>query len=72
MTLTLMDDRLDPKLNQALWARGIKSVPHRLRVKLERMSFIICPDSFFFASAPLASTPLFFAPSFPFGHLTDS
>ncbi|KAI0033013.1 60S ribosomal protein L31 [Vararia minispora EC-137] len=28
--------RLDPKLNQALWARGIKSVPHRIRVKLER------------------------------------
>lgn len=30
------DVRIDPKLNQALWARGIKSVPHRLRVKLER------------------------------------
>ena len=30
------DVRLDPKLNQALWARGIKSVPHRIRVKLER------------------------------------
>ncbi|KAI0048647.1 ribosomal protein L31e [Auriscalpium vulgare] len=30
------DVRLDPKLNQALWARGVKSVPHRIRVKLER------------------------------------
>ncbi|VDC05268.1 unnamed protein product [Peniophora sp. CBMAI 1063] len=30
------DVRLDPKLNQALWARGIKNVPHRIRVKLER------------------------------------
>lgn len=29
------DVRLDPKLNQALWAQGIKTVPHRLRVKLE-------------------------------------
>ncbi|TCD63418.1 60S ribosomal protein L31 [Steccherinum ochraceum] len=30
------DVRIDPKLNQALWERGIKSVPHRVRVKLER------------------------------------
>ncbi|KAH9034963.1 60S ribosomal protein L31 [Lactarius pseudohatsudake] len=30
------DVRVDPKLNQALWSRGIKSVPHRIRVKLER------------------------------------
>ncbi|EKM56656.1 uncharacterized protein PHACADRAFT_253904, partial [Phanerochaete carnosa HHB-10118-sp] len=30
------DIRLDPKLNQAIWAQGIKSVPHRIRVKLER------------------------------------
>lgn len=30
------DVRIDPKLNQALWERGIKSVPHRIRVKLER------------------------------------
>ena len=30
------DVRLDPKLNQHIWARGVKSVPHRLRVKLER------------------------------------
>lgn len=29
------DVRVDPKLNQALWAQGIKSVPHRIRVKLE-------------------------------------
>ncbi|KIK93679.1 hypothetical protein PAXRUDRAFT_828717 [Paxillus rubicundulus Ve08.2h10] len=30
------DVRVDPKLNQALWAQGIKTVPHRIRVKLER------------------------------------
>jgi large subunit ribosomal protein L31e len=30
------DVRIDPKLNQALWAQGIKNVPHRVRVKLER------------------------------------
>ncbi|KAI4523790.1 hypothetical protein K523DRAFT_325898 [Schizophyllum commune Tattone D] len=30
------DVRIDPKLNQAIWSRGIKSVPHRIRVKLER------------------------------------
>ncbi|OJA18541.1 hypothetical protein AZE42_04003 [Rhizopogon vesiculosus] len=30
------DVRLDPKLNQALLARGVKTVPHRIRVKLER------------------------------------
>ncbi|PFH45343.1 hypothetical protein AMATHDRAFT_78050 [Amanita thiersii Skay4041] len=30
------DVRIDPKLNQAVWAQGIKSVPHRMRLKLER------------------------------------
>ena len=30
------DVRIDPRLNQQLWERGIKSVPHRVRVKLER------------------------------------
>ncbi|KAB5592967.1 60S ribosomal protein L31 [Ceratobasidium theobromae] len=30
------DVRLDPKLNQELWKQGIKNVPHRVRVKLER------------------------------------
>ncbi|TDL27906.1 60S ribosomal protein L31 [Rickenella mellea] len=30
------DVRLDPKLNQALWAQGIKNVQHRIRVRLER------------------------------------
>ncbi|KAK0437845.1 putative 60S ribosomal protein L31 [Armillaria borealis] len=33
------DVRIDPKLNQALWAQGIKTVPHRLRVKLESESW---------------------------------
>lgn len=30
------DVRLDPKLNQEIWKQGIKNVPHRIRVKLER------------------------------------
>jgi large subunit ribosomal protein L31e len=37
------DVRIDPKLNQALWERGVKSVPHRIRVKLER-EFLISDD----------------------------
>jgi len=35
-TMGTSDVRLDPKLNQAVWAQGIKTVPHRLRVRLER------------------------------------
>ncbi|KAF8064930.1 ribosomal protein L31e-domain-containing protein [Lyophyllum atratum] len=30
------DVRVDPRLNQAVWERGIKTVPHRIRVKCER------------------------------------
>ncbi|KAG8958682.1 60S ribosomal protein L31 [Tulasnella sp. 419] len=30
------DVRLDPKLNEAVWKQGVKNVPHRLRIKLER------------------------------------
>ena len=30
------DVRVDPRLNQQLWERGIKSPPRRIRVKLER------------------------------------
>jgi large subunit ribosomal protein L31e len=30
------DVRIDPKLNQALWAQGVKIMPHQIRVKLER------------------------------------
>ncbi|KAI9102046.1 60S ribosomal protein L31 [Phlyctochytrium arcticum] len=30
------DVRLDTGLNKAVWARGIKSVPHRIRVRLSR------------------------------------
>lgn len=37
------DVRLDPKLNQAIWAQGIKTVPHRIRVKLER-EFVVMGD----------------------------
>lgn len=33
-----IDVRLDPKLNQQIWNQGIKNVPHRLRLKLERAS----------------------------------
>lgn len=30
------DVRVDPSLNKAVWASGIKSVPHRIRVRLAR------------------------------------
>ncbi|KAI8325624.1 hypothetical protein GQ54DRAFT_308333 [Martensiomyces pterosporus] len=30
------DVRIDAQLNKALWASGIKSVPHRVRVRLSR------------------------------------
>merc|ERR1712196_338257 len=30
------DVRVHPQLNKAVWARGIKNVPHRLRVRCER------------------------------------
>ncbi|RDB17220.1 60S ribosomal protein L31 [Hypsizygus marmoreus] len=35
-TMGTSDVRIDPRLNQAVWAQGIKTVPHRIRVKLER------------------------------------
>jgi len=34
--MSTIDVRLDPKLNQEIWSRGVKSVPHRMRIKLER------------------------------------
>ena len=30
------DIRIDARLNKAVWATGIKNVPHRLRVRLAR------------------------------------
>ncbi|KAF9582628.1 60S ribosomal protein L31 [Lunasporangiospora selenospora] len=30
------DVRVDPTLNKALWAKGIKTIPHRIRVRLSR------------------------------------
>merc|ERR1712138_112352 len=30
------DVRIHPQLNRAVWAKGIKNVPHRLRVRCER------------------------------------
>ncbi|KAJ3184479.1 60S ribosomal protein L31 [Gaertneriomyces sp. JEL0708] len=30
------DVRVDPSLNKAIWERGIKAVPHRIRVRLAR------------------------------------
>ena len=41
-TMGTSDVRIDPKLNQAVWARGIKTVPHRLRVKLESALIFFC------------------------------
>ena len=28
--------RVDPKLNQAIWSRGVRSPPTRIRLRLER------------------------------------
>ncbi|ORX61896.1 hypothetical protein DM01DRAFT_1298352 [Hesseltinella vesiculosa] len=30
------DVRLDPALNKQLWARGVRNVPHRIRVRIAR------------------------------------
>ncbi len=30
------DIRLDPLLNKAIWSRGVKAVPHRIRVRISR------------------------------------
>ena len=30
------DVRISPPLNQAIWARGVRSPPNRVRVRLER------------------------------------
>merc|ERR1711959_690365 len=30
------DVRVHPQLNKAVWAKGVKNVPHRLRVRCER------------------------------------
>ena len=30
------DVRIDPSLNKAVWARGVKGVGHRIRVRLSR------------------------------------
>ena len=30
------DVRIDTKLNKAVWAKGIRNVPYRIRVKLSR------------------------------------
>lgn len=30
------DVRIDPALNKALWARGVRNVPHRIRVRIAR------------------------------------
>jgi hypothetical protein len=40
------DVRIDPKLNQELWSRGVKSVPHRMRLKLESTSLFSTPYLF--------------------------
>lgn len=30
------DVRLEPRLNKAVWAKGIRNVPHRIRVRFSR------------------------------------
>merc|ERR1719502_626851 len=34
--LQTTDVRIHPQLNRAVWSKGIKNVPHRLRVRCER------------------------------------
>ena len=34
--MNVKDVRIAPGLNQALWARGVRSPPNRVRVRLER------------------------------------
>ncbi len=35
-TMKTADVRVDSDLNKAIWSRGIKSVEHRIRVRIER------------------------------------
>jgi large subunit ribosomal protein L31e len=35
-TMGTADVRLDPSLNNAVWAKGIKNLPHRMRLRLAR------------------------------------
>ena len=35
-TMKTSDVRIDASLNKAIWSRGIKSVAHRVRVRIER------------------------------------
>ncbi len=30
------DIRIDPKLNKAVWGQGVRSIPHRIRIRLSR------------------------------------
>lgn len=35
--MSTVDVRLDPRLNKAVWGKGIRNVPRRIRVRLQRM-----------------------------------
>ena len=43
---------LDASVNQHVWAKGIKGVPRRIRVKLERCGFYLRGCFSFFLSFP--------------------
>lgn len=36
LSMGVQDVRISPGLNQAVWSRGVKSPPRRIRVRLER------------------------------------
>jgi large subunit ribosomal protein L31e len=36
LSMGVKDVRISPGLNQAVWSRGVKSPPRRIRVRLER------------------------------------
>lgn len=35
--MSTSDVRVDPRLNKAVWGKGIRNVPRRIRVRLQRM-----------------------------------
>lgn len=35
-TMRTSDVRIDPKLNQFVWAQGVRNLPHKVRVRISR------------------------------------
>ena len=41
-TMGTSDVKLDASINTHIWSKGVKGVPRRIRVKLERYAFFVC------------------------------